>query len=86
MQTYAKPSNFYPESVILGLFLTTRVHYKKTGVVGYASSDIDLAYTTTGYASNDIDLAYTAAGYTINDIDLGCITIGNIEFTALGTG
>ena len=68
---------------------------KKFGVVGYTSGDIDLVCTTTGYtrptsqllgASSDMDLVYTATGYTSNDTDLGCKTIGNTEFTALGTG
>ena len=67
---------------------------KKFGVVGYTSSDIDLVctrpislpvYTTAGYTSSDMNLVDTATGYS-NDTDLGCTTIGNIEFTALGTG
>ena len=33
-----------------------------------------------------MDLVYTATGYASNDTDLGCKTIGNTEFTALGTG
>ena len=73
---------------------------KKFGVVGYTSSNIDLVctnigytrpislpvYTTAEYASSDMDHVYTATRYGSNDIDLGCTTIGNIEFTALGTG
>ena len=54
------------------------------------NSDIDLVCnitaSTAGYASSDMDLAHIATGYASNDIDLGCTTIGNIEFTALGTG
>ena len=75
------------------------VGLKKFGVVGYTSSDIDLmctttgytrpislpVYTTTGYASSEMDHVYTATRYASNDIDLGCTTIGNIEFTTLGT-
>ena len=71
---------------------------KNFGVVGYTSSDKYFAYTTTGYtrpirlpvyttagcASSDMNLVY--AGYANNDIDVGCSTIGQIEFTALGTG
>ena len=42
-------------------------------------------YTTTGYTGNEMDLVYTATRYSSNNIDLGCTTVGNIEFTALGT-
>ena len=69
---------------------------KKIGVVGYTSSDIDLVCTITGYTrpisqllgtlAVIMDLVYTATGYASNDTDLGCKTIGNTEFTALGTG
>ena len=72
---------------------------KKFGVVGYTSSEIDPVCTTTGYtrpislpvytsdgyASTEMDHVYTATRYARNDIDLGCTTIGNMEFTALGT-
>ena len=54
---------------------------KRGGVVGYASSNIDLVYTTTGYtiprsllvyttagyASSGTGLVYTVAGYDSND-------------------
>ena len=70
---------------------------KRIGVVGYTSSDIDLVctttgytrlislpvYTTAGYASSEMDRMYTATRYASNDIV--CTTIGNIQFTALGT-
>ena len=43
-------------------------------------------YTTAGYAASEMDHVYIANRYASNDIDLQCTTIGNIEFTALGTG
>ena len=73
---------------------------KKIGVVGYTSSGVDIVctttgytrlillpvYTTIGYEGSDTDTVYPDTGYASNDIDIGCTTIGNIEFTALGTG
>ena len=68
-------------------------------MVGYTCSDTDLVcttagytrpislpvYRTAGYTSSDMDLVYTVTGYACSDIYFGCATIGNIDFTTLGT-
>ena len=70
--------------------------------VGYASSKIDLTYTTIGYtrlrlisllvyrtvgnASSVIHLAYPTIGYTSSETDLVYTAFGNIGFNAWGAG
>ena len=42
------------------------------GVIGYASSGIDLVHATAGYARLISLLMYTTTGYTNNEKDLDC--------------
>ena len=83
---------------ILPWVMRIRTGCKKFGVLGYTSSDIDLVCTTTGYIRPISQLLGTLVVIwilctqpldmpaMILILDFGCKTIGNTEFTALGTG